>query len=69
MPATCDDGAPHLPRAVSAKRAGELLGLSERTVRTYIARGLLGSVRIGRRVLVPEHAIHDLLVVKPKESA
>lgn len=50
-----------LPLAVTVLKAAELLGLSERTTRLYIARGYLQSFRIGRRRLVPLGALQRLL--------
>lgn len=37
--------------------AARLLGLSERTTWSLIARGQLCSVKVGRRRLVPRHAL------------
>lgn len=48
------------PRAVGLKQAAFLLGVSEHTVRLYVRRGTIPSVRFGRRVLVPMKAINDL---------
>jgi len=49
------------PRAVTVAKAAALLGLSERSVRLYVARGDLPSCRIGRRRLVPLQAIRQLI--------
>jgi len=41
------------PRAVSISEAARLLGLSKRTIDTYVAMKEIRAVRIGRRVLIP----------------
>jgi len=54
------------PRLYSLKRAAEYLGVSYWTIRDYIFRGELPSVRLGRRVLVDVRDL-DALVEKYKE--
>ena len=54
------------PRLFSLKRAAEYLGISYWTIRDYIFRGELPSVRLGRRVLVDVRDL-DALVEKYKE--
>lgn len=49
------------PLAVSITEASALLGISPATVRAYVARRTIHSIHIGRRVLIPFTAIHDLL--------
>ena len=49
------------PRAVTITKAAELLGLSERTVRLFVARGDLPSSRLGRRRLIPLDAVRRVI--------
>jgi excisionase family DNA binding protein len=46
--------------AVAIPEAARLLSLSEFTVRAYIRRGVLPSIRLGRRILIP---VRDLMAV------
>ena len=55
-----------VPRLFSLKRAADYLGVSYWTIRDYIFRGELPSVRLGRRVLVDVRDL-DALVEKYKE--
>jgi excisionase family DNA binding protein len=55
------EGTAETPRAVTITKAAELLGLPERTVRLYVARGDLPSCRLGRRRLIPLEAIRRLV--------
>ena len=45
----------------SVKEAGELLSLSPSTIRKYISRRKIGSVKIGRRVLIPYEVLAKLI--------
>jgi excisionase family DNA binding protein len=54
-----DESAARL--AVSVAKAAELLDLSRRTVWAMIASGELASVRVRARVLVPMHALRELV--------
>lgn len=49
------------PRVFSIDEAACLLSISPCTVRQYVARRKIASVRIGRRVLVPKEAINDIM--------
>jgi excisionase family DNA binding protein len=49
------------PRTV--ERAAEELGLSQSTVRAWIAQRRIGFVRLGRSVRIPAHEIQRLLDV------
>lgn len=53
---------------LSMRAAGELLSVSEPTVRRLIADGRLRSVRLGWRVLVPRQAVDDLAAELVRES-
>jgi len=48
------------PRAVGVEEAARLLSISPHTVRLYVARRKISSVRIGRRVLIPMQVIDEL---------
>lgn len=45
----------------SVKEAGELLSLSPSTIRKYISRRKIASVKIGRRVLIPYEVLANLV--------
>lgn len=49
------------PRFLRAGALAEMLGLSERTVRRWIAEGSLPSVKMGGARLVPISALEELL--------
>ena len=52
-----------LPRAlISVNEAARVIGVSRSYAYELVASGLLTSVRLGRRVLVPVSAIEDLIV-------
>jgi excisionase family DNA binding protein len=48
-------------RAFSVSEVASRSGVSERTVRRLIATKRLRAVRLGRRVIVPQDALVDLL--------
>ena len=47
--------------AYSLKEAAQLSSLSEATLKRCLRDGRLGSVRVGRRRLIPARALHDFL--------
>jgi excisionase family DNA binding protein len=50
-----------IPRqAVSVREAARLLGISPRTVHTYIGLKAIRTVRVGRRVLVPMKSVNEV---------
>lgn len=49
------------PKIVNVDAAAHLLGIRPSTVRAYISRRKIASVRIGRRVLIPTVAIDELI--------
>ena len=55
-----------VPRLFSLNRSAEYLGVSYWTVRDYIFRGELPSVKLGRRVLIDVRDL-DALIAKYKE--
>ncbi len=55
--------------AVSTKEAGELIGLSQRTIRRYITAKRIRAVRAGRRICVPLTSLEEFLRVDSHPSA
>ncbi len=55
--------------AVDTKRAGELIGLSQRTIQRYIHAKRIRAVRAGRRVCVPIDSLEEFLRVDSHPSA
>jgi excisionase family DNA binding protein len=53
----------------SVEEAGELLGISPWTVRSYIKTGKLKPVRLGRRVLLAEEELERLVAENMKVQA
>jgi len=49
------------PRLLTCTEAAQELGLKEPTIRLWIARRKLPSVKLGRSVRVPAEAIDDLI--------
>ena len=54
---------------VSVTEAAQLLGVGRTLSYELVSRGVLPSVRLGRRVLIPRHDIDQLLAVVPLEMA
>ena len=52
--------------AYSASEAAEAVGISERHIRNLINSGQIRTVRLGRRVLIPREALHELLAAPAK---
>ena len=52
---------------VSVTEAAELLGVGRTLAYDLVARGVLPSVRLGRRVVIPRHALDELLAVVPAD--
>jgi excisionase family DNA binding protein len=48
-------------RAYSVEEAAKLLGVSRVTIFRRLAEGRIGSIRLGRRRLIPTHALETLL--------
>jgi excisionase family DNA binding protein len=49
------------PQCISVPTAAAMLGIGRSSVYAAIQRGELASVRLGRRVLVPIHAVNALI--------
>ena len=54
-----------IPETIPLRRAADLLGKHERTVRRWIERGDLAAVKIGGRIAIPLDALSA--AVKPVE--
>jgi excisionase family DNA binding protein len=52
---------PTFPLSVSFKEAAALLSVSPNTVRRHAKSGILRTVRLGRRRVVPYDALKDLI--------
>ena len=57
------------PIALSVSQAAASLGLGLTTVKHLVASGELGSIRVGRRVLIPRSALHVFIERKQHEVA
>jgi excisionase family DNA binding protein len=57
------------PAAVSVPEAARLLGISRRSAYRAAATGEIPTVRIGGRIVVPVHRLHELLDQAPLKSA
>lgn len=56
----------HAPQMISLKSAAERLGVTEQSIRRYIAAGDLNGYRLGRRAIrVDAQEVHALLVPIP----
>lgn len=49
------------PLTLSVEETAHLLGISRGLAYTLANRGEIPSIRLGRRLLVPRHALHQLL--------
>jgi len=60
------------PIAVSIGHAANLVGVSKTTIRLFVRDGRLQAARIGRRVVVPLHAlrqlVHDSTIMPTKKQ-
>ena len=48
-------------QAVSIREAARLLSISPRTIHNYVALGVIRTVRVGRRVLVPMKSVNEIV--------
>lgn len=53
-----------LPLALDVREAAHALRVSERTLRTLVARGQVPHVRLGRRVVFPVDSLREYLSEK-----
>jgi excisionase family DNA binding protein len=64
-----DRTPPVMERLVwTVEEAAQVLGISRTHAYELVARGELASVRLGRRIVVPKHAIDTLLTQPPAAS-
>jgi excisionase family DNA binding protein len=54
---------------VTVPEAARLLGISRTHAYELVTRGVLVHVRLGRRIVVPKHAIHALLGLPAERPA
>lgn len=52
---------PVLPVTISTREAAQLLGIHYVTAKNYVRRGVIPSVKVGGRHLIPKQVIRDLL--------
>lgn len=45
----------------SVAEAAQVLGIHELTIRRFVKEGVIRSIRLGRRVLIPASALDELL--------
>lgn len=55
-------------RTLTVSEAAACLGVSRNTAYEAVRRGTIPSIRIGRRILVPIHALDGLLSGDPAEQ-
>ena len=55
-------------RMLNTKQAAEHLNVTSYTVRTYIKKGILNAVRIGKAYLIPEQELARLLKKQKTEK-
>lgn len=61
--------SPTIRLTVSVTEAARLLGIGRTLAYDLVARGALPAVRLGRRVLIPRHAIDTLLASDPRDAS
>ncbi|MBI5738846.1 MAG: helix-turn-helix domain-containing protein [Mycolicibacterium neoaurum] len=57
------------PLTITVERAGRLLGISRGLAYDLVRRGEIPAVRLGRRLVVPAHAIDEILRDRSAQSA
>ncbi|MBI3927366.1 MAG: helix-turn-helix domain-containing protein [Armatimonadetes bacterium] len=56
-------------KTISVTEAAVFLGVSRNTAYQAVRQGSIPSIRVGRRVLVPVHALYALLSLEPLQAA
>ena len=51
----------HQPLTITLEHAGRLLGISRGLAYELVHRGEIPAIRLGRRLVVPAHAIEEML--------
>lgn len=54
-----------LPRLYAVSDLAEMFGRAPRTIRSWIARGLLAPIKVGNAVFIPQDQIDALLLPGP----
>jgi excisionase family DNA binding protein len=67
MARTRKQAARELPRMLSTAQVAEIFGRTDRTIRDWIARGLLKPIKVGNSVFIPWAQV-DALLSNPKPS-
>lgn len=57
--------SPLLPRLHAVSDVAEMFGRAPRTIRSWIARGLLAPIKVGNAVFIPQDQIDALLMPGP----
>lgn len=59
------DNAHHIEdlarRTYSVREAAQILGIGRDSMYAAVAAGLVPTIRVGRRVVIPRHVIHRIL--------
>jgi excisionase family DNA binding protein len=58
----------HQPLTITVERAGQLLGISRGLAYDLVRRGDIPAIRLGRRLVVPAHAIDEILRDRSAQS-
>jgi len=58
-------GSERTPMVVTVPEAARLLGISRTHAYELVTRGELAHLRLGRRIVIPKHAIETLLGLDP----
>jgi excisionase family DNA binding protein len=53
---------PVQPVTISTREAAQLLGIHYVTAKNYVRRGVIPSVKVGGRRLIPKQAIRELIM-------
>ena len=70
LPAPAAPPAPaRRPRGLTVTQAATILGISRSAAYDMIHTGALPSVRLGRRIVVPDTALDELLAARPTLAA
>lgn len=62
-------GTPDLPRLLSVAEVAEIFGRAPRTIRSWIARGLLKPVKVGHSVFITMKEVEELISASNKKNS
>ena len=60
---------PDLPRLLSVAEVAEIFGRAPRTIRSWIARGLLKPVKVGHSVFITVKEVEELISASDKKHS